>query len=121
MARSRRRNGRCEFATLLFCQRSVSWRTVLLHLFHQEFHRRLSIKTLGDIAFQGFALMIHGPPQVVHLAVDFHEHVAQMPLQVEMGSHAADAISLDFGREHRTKSISPEADGLVADIDAAFV
>ncbi len=61
--------------------------------------------------------MIDSPPHVMGFAVDLHEDLVQMPLPVRMGSHRADPIPADLRCEHRSKSVPPEPDRLVADID----
>jgi hypothetical protein len=47
------------------------------HNFPGEFHSRHAITALCDNAIQSFPFVIHSPPEVVRLAVDFHEHLAQ--------------------------------------------
>jgi len=44
-----------------------------------------------------------------------------MPPQIGVGPQVLDAPLSDLGREHRAEPIPPEADGLVTDINAAFV
>lgn len=51
----------------------------LAHCFSKEFQRRLLVSHLRHEAFQYLAFMIHGPPQVVPLAVDLHENLVQVP------------------------------------------
>ena len=53
--------------------------TVLTHRFLKEFQCGLLVACLRDKAFEDFALMINGTPKIVPLAVNFHEHLIQMP------------------------------------------
>ena len=49
-----------------------------LHGFLEKFQCGLAISVLGDIAFKHFALVIHGPPEIVGFTVDFYEHLVQL-------------------------------------------
>ena len=65
--------------------------------------------------------MIHGAPEVVHLTVDLHEHLVQVPLPVRVCAHLADPFLADLCGKQRAKSVPPKSNRFVADIDAAFV
>jgi len=65
--------------------------------------------------------VIHGAPEVVHLAVDLHENLVQVPLPVRKGSHPTDPVSADLCCKHRAKSVPPITHSFVADLDAALV
>ena len=64
--------------------------------------------------------MIDGPPKVVPLTVDLHEHLVQMPAP-PAGFHARNPALSDLGREHRAEPMPPVSHRFMADIDAAFV
>ena len=53
--------------------------------------------------------------------IDLHENLVQMPLPVRVGSQILDAFPPNFLREHRSKSIPPEPDGFMANINAALM
>ncbi len=44
-----------------------------------------------------------------------------MPLPVRIGAHPGHPVLADISRRHRPKSVPPEADGLVADINPALM
>ena len=71
--------------------------------------------------FQHFTLVIHGPPQVMRLAVDLYEYLVQMPLPVRESTHLLDTSTANLSGEHRAKSIPPIPHRFVADVDAALV
>jgi len=63
--------------------------------------------------------MIHGPPEVVALAVDLHKHLVKVPATVAR-PHPLDAPFPDLGDEHRSEAQPPGPHGLVAYVDAAL-
>ena len=65
--------------------------------------------------------MINGPPEVVGFTPDLHEHFVQVPLPLRPGAQTLRPLPPDLGREHWPKTVPPEPDRFVADIDAAFV
>ena len=65
--------------------------------------------------------MIHGAPEVVHLAVDLHVNLVQVPLPVRKGLHPTDPVSADLCCKHRAKSVPPITHSFVADLYAALV
>ena len=66
------------------------------------------------------ALVIHGPPNVVSLAIDLHEHLVEVP-SPPAGLHALNATLSDLGGKHRPKAKTPEPGRLMADINTALV
>jgi hypothetical protein len=64
--------------------------------------------------------VINSSPKVVHLAVDFHEDLVQVPFPFA-GLHALDTTSLYLGREHRAETVPSEANSFVADFDTALM
>lgn len=64
--------------------------------------------------------MIDRAPQVVGFAVDLHEHLIKVPAPLAEGAHVADTTPAHVAGKHRTKTIPPEADGLVAQIDTTL-
>jgi len=91
------------------------------HDFSQEFQCRFAIATFRDIRFQHLAFVIDGTPKVVHLTVDFHENLIQMPLPIGVSAQLLDAFPADLGRKYWAKPVPPESNRLVADTDAALV
>jgi len=74
-----------------------------------------------DIGFQHFAFAVHGTPKVVRLGVDLHKHLMQVPLLVRVCLHPVCSFFSYLSRKHRAKIIPPKPNGLLADVDAAFV
>ena len=64
--------------------------------------------------------MINRAPQVVSLAVDFHEHLIQMPAPLA-GFHARNPPLSDLGREHRTEPMPPKSHSFMAHINPALM
>jgi len=91
------------------------------HCFSKEFQCCLAITALCDKAFQDFPFVIHSPPKIVRLAVDLHEYLIQMPLPVCPRPHSINPSAANFSGKQRAKSVPPKANGLMADVDAAFV
>jgi hypothetical protein len=94
---------------------------VALHHLLDELQRRRLIAGLAGEGFQHLALVIDGSPEVMHLAVDLHIDLVQVPSPVGVGSHAIDTLTPDFSGEHWAEAVPPEADRLVADIYAVLV
>ena len=61
--------------------------------------------------------MVDGAPQIAELAVDLHKHLVQMPAPLQIAAHVRDASLPNLGGEHWAKTVPPELDGLVADVD----
>jgi len=93
---------------------------MLSHRFLEEFQSRLLIPCLRDEAFQDFTFVINGASEVVPLAVDLHKHLVEVPLPLPR-FHPLDPSLADIIGEHRSEPVPPEADGLVADVDAPFM
>jgi hypothetical protein len=64
--------------------------------------------------------MIDGAPQIVHLAVDLHVDLVEVPAPMRMSPHAIDTLLTDLGGEHGAKPVPPEPHRLVTDVDAAL-
>ena len=90
--------------------------TVALHQFPEEFQCGFLVPALGDYGVKHFALMVDSSPQVMPLAVDFHEHLVDMPAPVRERAQLFDAFPPDFRGEHRTETMPPEPDRLVTNI-----
>ncbi len=97
------------------------WATMAFHGFPEEFQRRFAVTALGHKAFDHLALVVHGPPKLVCLAVDLHENLVQMPLPMCPWPHPVHPSAADLSRKHRTEPVPPEPNGFVADLDAAFM
>ena len=50
-----------------------------------------------------------------------HENLVQVPSPVRVRSHPACPIATDFGCKHRAKSIPPEPNCFVTDVDATLM
>jgi len=70
---------------------------------------------------ENFAFMIDSSPEVVLLAVDFHEHLVDMTSPFRKRAKLMNPFPPDLRCKHRAKPVPPEADRFVADIDAAFM
>ena len=65
--------------------------------------------------------MINSPPEIVGFAADLHKHLDQVPLPLRPCTKLLGSFPSDLGCEDRTKTVPPEPDRFVADVDAAFV
>ena len=97
------------------------WWAKALHCFSEEFQCGFAISALGDITFQHLALVIHGTPKIMRLAINLHKYLILMPLPVRECAHLLNSFAADFSGEHRTKSVPPASNRFVADIDTTFV
>jgi hypothetical protein len=91
------------------------------HRFPEESQCRLAIPVFRDIGFQYLTFVIHSPPKVVRLTVDFHKDLVQMPLQFGVSLQLLNAFLSYLGGEHWTKSVSPIPNSFMTDINAAFM
>jgi hypothetical protein len=91
------------------------------HGLPEEFQSGLAITALRDKAFKDFPLVINGPPKVVRLAVNLHEHLIQMPLPMYPSPHSINPSTADLSGKHRAKSVPPRPNRLMADVDAGFM
>ncbi len=65
--------------------------------------------------------MVDGAPEVVAFPVDADEHLVEMPPPMGELAHCLNPFPTDLAGEHRTKSVPPKPDRLMANIDAAIV
>lgn len=79
------------------------------------------VSSLRDDAFQHFAFVIDGAPEIVALAVDLHEHLVHVRLPFRVGTELLNPFSFDLLGEHWAEPIPPIPYRLVADVDAAFM
>ena len=86
----------------------------------EEDQRGPPVAAPGHVAFQDLALVIHGPPKIMQLAVWFHEHLVKVP-PPSARSHTANPAFPDLGREHGAETAPLVADSFVAHSDAALV
>ena len=96
------------------------WWTISFHCFSEEFQCSFSISALRNVALQHFAFVIHSPPEIVGFSVDFYEHFVQVPLPIRMSAKVLNPSPTDLSRKQRAKSVPPETDSFMADVDAAF-
>ncbi|MET0587798.1 MAG: hypothetical protein ABWZ75_04680 [Novosphingobium sp.] len=64
--------------------------------------------------------MIHGAPQVNHLAVKPDIHLIKMPSPVAQAPHPANPLATDVGGEQRAETVPPQPHRLMADVDPAL-
>lgn len=69
--------------------------------------------------FERFDFVIDSAPEVTSLPVDRHEDLVQMPTPSRIRPKI-DAVLCDIRSEQGAKPMPPEADRLVADIDATL-
>ena len=65
--------------------------------------------------------MINSPTKVVGFAQNPHEHLVQVPLPLRPCTKLLGSFPSDLGCEDRTKTVPPEPNCFVADVDAALV
>ena len=92
-----------------------------LHGFSQEFQGGSFISGLRDKGFENLAFMVDRAPKIMCFARDSHEDLVEMPAPLPGLTHGACASLADRFREEFAKSIDPEPDALVADVDTAFM
>jgi hypothetical protein len=91
----------------------------LQRLLH-EAQRCVLIAGFGDVAFEDLPFVIHGPPQIDHLAIQLHVHLVEMPAPVTQAPHVRHPLPPDVAGKHRAEPVPPHPHGLVADVDAAL-
>ena len=64
--------------------------------------------------------MVHCASEVVHLAVDLHVDLIEMPAPVANPAHRIHALPADVACEHRPEPVPPEAHSLLAQVDSAL-
>ena len=64
--------------------------------------------------------MIDRPPEIMHLAVDLHIYLVEVPSPMAKAAHRAHTSSTDVASKHRAKSFPPQAHSLMADVDATL-
>ncbi len=65
--------------------------------------------------------MINGSPEIASLAVDANKDLIQVPSPLDVLVSRRSLPLSEFGGKDRSETVSPEADGLVADINTPFV
>lgn len=73
-----------------------------------------------NVVFEDVTLVIDCAPQLVGLAVDFHENLVKVPAPLSKPQRGADKALPYLACIHRPLPVPPEPDGLVAQIDAAL-
>ena len=64
--------------------------------------------------------MVHGPPEIVHLAVDLHIDLIEVPLPMRVSPHRDNTLLSDLGRKHRPEPVPPQPHRFMADVDATL-
>jgi hypothetical protein len=93
---------------------------VQLEHFLQELQRSFLVACLRHETLKHLAFVIDGAPEIVPLTVDLHENLVEVP-PPEARPHPRNPAFADLGCKQRTKSVLPEPDGLIADVDAPLV
>jgi hypothetical protein len=75
---------------------------------------------LGDLGFQNLAYVVYRPPQTVHLAVDLHMVLVEVPFPVTEAAHSVDPLAAEVGGEHRPEPIPPQPHGFMAETNPAL-
>ena len=65
--------------------------------------------------------MILGSPKVMHLPVNLHKDLVQMPLSFRKAPHFPYPVLADFGGEQLPEPVRPKSHRLVAYIDPSFM
>ena len=92
-----------------------------LHGSSDELQRGRLVPFLGDEGLQRFALVVHGAPEIAHLAVDANVDLIQVQALLGVLAHGLDPLLADLGGEHGPEPPPPEAYRLVANVDPALV
>jgi hypothetical protein len=93
------------------------WWTKPLQCFPEEFQCCFAITAFRNVAFKHFALVIHGPPEIVGFSVDFYEHLVQMPLPIGMRTKFLNPSLSDLSRKHRAEPVPTEPHSFMVDVD----
>ena len=64
--------------------------------------------------------MINGPPEVVGFFSNLDEHLVRMPLPLRLCTKLLGSFPSDLGCEDRTKTVPPEPNRFMTDVNAAF-
>jgi hypothetical protein len=59
------------------------------------------ITSFRDTALQDFALVVHGAPHIMLLAIDLDDHLIEVSLPVAKAAHPIDALSTYIDGEQR--------------------
>jgi len=70
-----------------------------LHWLPEEFQCDFAILALRHLGFQDLAFVMNGAPQAVHLAIDLHEHLAQVPPPIGEGPRPTDPRRRKTGKD----------------------
>jgi hypothetical protein len=95
------------------------WPTVPLHRASQKLQCSLAIPAFRGKDLERLTFMINGPPEIVRLTIDRHEHLVQMPAPLRI-TPVLDTPLLNLGSKNRTEPVPPEPHRLMADIDATL-
>jgi len=75
--------------------------TVALQGLLQEAQSRRFIARFGDVALQDLAFVVYRAPEVVHLPIDPHIDLINVPLPMPEPAHPANPLPPDVGSKHR--------------------
>ncbi len=95
--------------------------SMALHEFPEEFQRGPLVSSFCDHRLQDFSFVVHGPPEVVPLAVDLHEELVDVPFPFGVGAELLNPLPSDLRGEHRAEPVPPIAHRLMAHVDAALM
>jgi hypothetical protein len=97
------------------------WATVSFHRFAHELQSCLAIPSFGDEGLQDFSFVINSSPKVVRFTIDPHKNLVQVPASLNPVLMTDHSLLPDLGCENGPKPVPPEANGLMADVDATLM
>ena len=83
---------------------------VALPQFPEEFQSGLAVSLLRDKGLQYLAFLVHGTPQAMAFAIDFHEHLIKVPPPSRQRTHSTCPLLAELGGKDRAKTVPPEPD-----------
>lgn len=78
------------------------------------------IPLFRHITFEDLALVIHGTPKVMGLAIDLHVSFIKMAPPVSKASHPAHPLPPDVSSEQWSEAVPPVPYGFMAKVDTAL-
>ena len=93
---------------------------IFLHNALEELERRGLVPLRRDHSLQHLAFMINSAPKIAKPAVDFYKRLVHMPAPLRIAAQMGDTPLSDLRGEHRSETVPPEPDRLMADFDPAL-
>jgi hypothetical protein len=89
---------------------------VTLQRLPQKAQSRRFVAGFGDLTFQHLTLVVHRPPEIVHLAVDPDVDFVNVPAPMPETVHPADPLAADVSRKQWSEPVPPKPNRLVTKI-----